>query len=183
VTITSAASLAAEPPVDHAKAPVVLPIPATDDFAELFRYHYPRLVRALQLAGAAHSQAEDTAQEAFARTFAHWRRVRTGSNPAGYLFRVAFRLLRRRGLLPPSPLDDQLESGPIEYSTEDTATARVDIERALAVMPPRRRACVVLCWLLEATTADAADALNLAPGTVRKQLELARRQLAGQLTG
>jgi RNA polymerase sigma factor (sigma-70 family) len=173
--------LAAGPLVEHADPPVALPLPATDEFAELFRYHYPRLVRALQLAGAPHWQAEDIGQEAFARTFAHWRRVRTGTNPPGYLFRVAFRLLRRRGLLPSSPLDDRLEPGPL--MTEDTAAARVDIERALAAMPPRRRACVVLCWLLETTTAHAAEALNIAPGTVRKQLELARSQLAGQLTG
>jgi RNA polymerase sigma-70 factor (ECF subfamily) len=172
--------LAARPPVGQDGRPVALPVPATDDFAELFRGQYPRLIRALELSGAERGQAEDIAQEAFARTFAHWRRVRTGSNPPGYLFRVAFRLLRRRGLLPSTPLDERVEPAPVR--TDDTAAVRVDVERALAVMPPRRRACVVLCWLLEADTAEAAEALSIAPGTVRKQLELARRQLVVQLT-
>ena len=48
-------------------------------------------------------------------------------------------------------------------------------------MPPRRRACVVLCWLLEAPTAEAAAALGIADGTVRKHLEMARRDLSGGL--
>jgi RNA polymerase sigma factor (sigma-70 family) len=53
------------------------------------------LVRALELAGAPRPAAEDVAQEAFARMLTHWRRVRTGSNPAGYAYRTAFRLLSR----------------------------------------------------------------------------------------
>ncbi len=40
---------------------------------------------------------------------------------------------------------------------------------------------MVLCWLADATTAEAGDALGIATGTVRKQLELARRQLEGEL--
>ncbi|MCA1692656.1 MAG: hypothetical protein LC733_10840 [Actinobacteria bacterium] len=47
------------------------------------------------LTGARRDDAEDVAQEAFARTLSRWRRVRTGSNPPGYVYRVAFRLLRR----------------------------------------------------------------------------------------
>jgi len=49
-------------------------------------------------------------------------------------------------------------------------------------MPPRRRACVVLCWLLAVPPVEAGETLGIAAGTVRKQLELARRQLTGQLT-
>jgi RNA polymerase sigma factor (sigma-70 family) len=155
-------------------AAVDLPVSVSDDFAEVFRAHYPRLVRALELSGASRWEAEDLAQEAFARTLGHWRRVRTGTNPPGYVFRTAFNLSRRRGLHPASPLDEV----PAEGGLEDRVAMRVDLERGLAAMPPRRRACVVLCWLLEMPTAEAADAMGIAPGTVRKQLELARQQFA-----
>lgn len=148
-----------------------------DNFADLFRVHYPRVVRALVLTGADPALAEDIAQEAFARTLGHWRRVRGGTNPPGYVFRIAFRLLRSRGLVPTTALDEEMAAaGP---AVADAASARVDIGRALALMPPRRRACVVLCWLLDAPTGEAAEALGIAAGTVRKQLELARRQLSG----
>ena len=166
--------------LDHTGVSVTLPAVVTDDFATVFRDHYPRLIRALELAGADHWQAEDIAQEAFARTFGHWRQVCAGPNPPGYPFRTAFRLLGRRGLLPTTPLDEQLASP--ATAADDAAALKADIEKALAVMPPRRRACVVLCWLLATPPVEAAEAMGIAPGTVRKQLELARRQLTGQLT-
>jgi RNA polymerase sigma factor (sigma-70 family) len=158
----------------HAVATDNLPLPETDDFVELFRMHYPRLVRALELAGASSTSAEDLAQEAFARTFRHWRRVRHGTSPPGYLYRVAFRLSHRRGLLPTTPLDDVYPSvaGP-----EEAAVAALDLERCLATMPPRRRACAVLCLAIGLSPVEAGEALRIAPGTVRKQLDLARASL------
>jgi len=172
----------AEHPVAAPNPPAERPIPLaeTDDFAEFFRSQYPRLIRSLRLAGAPAGDAEDIAQEAFARMLRHWRRVRRGPSPAGYLYRTAFRLLGRRGHLEATPLDEALpDPGP---GPEERAVAAVGLADALAAMPARRRACVVLCWCLDATTTDAADALGIAPGTVRKQLELARRALrAGPL--
>jgi RNA polymerase sigma factor (sigma-70 family) len=163
-------------PVGQAGRPVALPVPTSEDFVDLFREQYPRLVRVLRLAGADQWQAEDIAQETFARTLGHWRRVRGGPNPPGYLFRTAFRLLRTRGLLP--ALDDDDRPDDRAVSPADAAAYGVDLDRALAAMPPRRRACAVLCWLLEAPTAEAAAALGIAEGTVRKHLEAARRDLA-----
>jgi DNA-directed RNA polymerase specialized sigma24 family protein len=94
------------------------------------------------------------------------------------LYRVAFRLLHRRGLLPTTALDETVVpvTGP-----EDEAVIRVDLERALQAMPPRRRACAILCFALGLTPIDAAEALRIAPGTVRKQLELARSTLRSGL--
>jgi DNA-directed RNA polymerase specialized sigma24 family protein len=158
----------------HAEAATAenLPLPQTDDFVELFRLHYTRLVRALRVAGAPASAAEDFAQEAFARTLRHWRRVRKGTNPPGYLYRIAFRLLRKHGYVPAAIAEDVAVAGP-----EDAAVLGVDVGRVLAAMPPRRRACAVMCLCLDVTPGDAAEALKIAPGTVRKQIELARRDL------
>ncbi len=163
-------------PVGQAGPPVALPVATSDDFVELFREHYPRLVRALRLSGADQWQAEDVSQEAFARTLGHWRRVRGGPNPPGYVFRTAFRLLYKRGLLP--AVDGEERPDERAISPADAAAYGVDLDRALAAMPPRRRACVVLCWLLETPTGEAASALGIADGTVRKHLEAARRDLA-----
>ena len=67
-----------------------------DDFVTVYQEHYPRLVRALEIGGLDRAAAEDVAQEAFARTLGHWRRVRLGTNPPGYVYRTAFRLSRSR---------------------------------------------------------------------------------------
>jgi len=154
-----------------------LPGTETDDFVELFQQLYPRLVRSLHLAGAPPALAEDLAQEAFARTLRHWRRVRGGESPAGYVYRVAFRELRREGLVPASPADSLEPTDPRGDDALTFTLTLADVERALAAMPPRRRACAVLCLLLDVSPTDAGEALKIAPATVRKQVELARREL------
>ena len=150
-----------------------------DDFAAMFESQYRRVVRALELGGLDHASAEDAAEEAFARTLGHWRRVRQGSNPAGYVFRTAFRIARRQlQRLPDLQLDEE------RASSRDAASEvaiRVDVESVLGAMPPRRRACAVLCLVVGLTTAETARSLGIAEGTVRKQLELARRTLRTEL--
>jgi RNA polymerase sigma factor (sigma-70 family) len=150
---------------------------AAPDFIEVYEAHYPRLVRALEISGLDHTAAEDVAQEAFARTFGHWRRVRLGTNPPGYAYRVGFRLARRT-----FRREEPLVVEPT--STGDLAgqvVAREAIERALEAMPPRRRSCAVMCLMSGLTTKEAARSLGIAEGTVRKQLELARSALRAVL--
>lgn len=153
------------------------PVGVSDDFVETYREHFPRVVRALELGGLQRAVAEDVAQEAFARTLGHWRRVRGGTNPAGYVYRVAFRLVRRR-LRPESPLGDE---APAAGDLSSEVASRLDAEAVIAAMPPRRRACVVLCLVVGASTREAASALRLAEGTVRKHLERGRADLRAAL--
>ena len=49
-------------------------------------------------------------------------------------------------------------------------------------MPPRRRACAVMCFVVGLSVQEAAEALEIAEGTVRKHLDEARRDLAAGLT-
>jgi RNA polymerase sigma-70 factor, ECF subfamily len=148
---------------------------SSDDFVDLFTTQYPKLVGVLRVAGSVdRATAEDVAQEAFARTLSHWRRVRQGTNPAGYVYRVAFRLLRRRGGLPTSPLDN-VDVASTDPGTDQAAVDNVTAGRALDAMPPRRRACAALCWYLGFTSEDAADILGIDAATVRTHLERARR--------
>ncbi len=148
------------------------------DFVAMFESHYRRVVRALELGGLDHASAEDAAQEAFARTLGHWRRVRGGSNPPGYVFRTAFRLARRRLATRELPLDEV----PLPANDAGGIELRLDVEAELAAMPARRRACAVLCLVVGLSTAEAASALGIAEGTVRKQLEHARRALRAALS-
>ncbi len=114
------------------------------------------------------------AQEAFARTLVHWWRVRRGTNPAGYAYRVAFRLAfrRRRRAVALVQADGSVPDAIA------AATLRVDVERRLAAMPAGRRRCAVLVLLVGLEPAEVARALRIAPSTVRKQVSLARADLA-----
>jgi len=144
-----------------------------DDFVTVYEAHYARLVRALEIGGLDRPSAEDVAQEAFARTLGHWRRVRLGTNPPGYVYRTAFRLSR-------SHWKREYTSEPDQASRSDTAEEAVSnlgLEAALRRMPARRRACATLCFVVGLTPKEAARSLGIAEGTVRKQLGLARDDL------
>jgi RNA polymerase sigma-70 factor (ECF subfamily) len=143
-----------------------------DSFIAVYEAHYPRLVRALELGGTSPEYAEDVAQEAFARTFGHWRRVRRGTNPAGYAYRVAFRIVRRK-----RQPDLALGDDPASPDVADEATLAVGIERALQAMPAAQRRCAVLCLAVGMPTKEAARTLGIAESTVRKQIERARSDL------
>lgn len=157
---------------------------ATDGFVALYELHYPRLVRSLELAGATRPAAEDLAQEAFARTLGHWRRVSRGSSPAGYVYRVAFRLARRRRRIE-LPLDEEAMSHAPTRAGGDScggdiaalATLQAAVAEVLAGMPRARRSCAVLCLVVEMSPKEAGRALGIAESTVRKQLERARADL------
>jgi RNA polymerase sigma factor (sigma-70 family) len=149
---------------------------AERDFVAVYEEHYPRVVRALELGGLVRQEAEDVAQEAFARTLVRWRRVRRGTNPPGYVFRVAFRLARRR---PPAPLEVAAEASAPDDAV--VAILRTDLFAALSAMPIARRRCAVLCLLAGCSPKETGRALGIAESTVRKQLELARRDLRASL--
>lgn len=143
-----------------------------EDFVAIYKVHYARLVRALELGGASPPTAEDVAQEAFARTLGRWRRVRRGTNPTGYVYRVAFRLARRS-----SPRELQIADEPPSADIAAEATLQAGIDAALQAMPAARRRCAVLCLVVGMSTKDAARALRIAESTVRKQIERARTDL------
>jgi RNA polymerase sigma factor (sigma-70 family) len=146
---------------------------ATDDFVTVYEAHYTRLVRALEIGGLDRPAAEDVAQEAFARTLGHWRRVRLGTNPPGYVYRTAFRLSRSHW-----KRDDPLDLDPAARSdTAGEAVSNLALEAALARMPGRRRACATLCFVVGLSPKEASRSLGIAEGTVRKQLSLAREDL------
>jgi RNA polymerase sigma factor (sigma-70 family) len=144
-----------------------------DDFVTTYEVHYPRLVRALQIGGLDKTSAEDVAQEAFARTLGHWRRVRLGTNPPGYVYRTAFRLSRSQWKQENLPEVER----PSRDDTAAEAVAKLGLAEALGAMPSRRRACAMLCFVAGLSPKEAARALGITEGTVRKQLGHARDDL------
>jgi RNA polymerase sigma factor (sigma-70 family) len=154
-----------------ASAPIVMA--GSDDFDDLYREHYARLTRALAIAGAGDA-AEDLAQEAMARTLARWRRVRKGTNPVGYVYTTAFRLLQRHQRRGRSI---SLARDPSIAGPEDATVTNVVLAQTLDAMPPARRAVAALCISLGWSTEEAAHALGIAPSTARVQLHRAREDL------
>lgn len=150
-------------------------------FALLYAEQYGRLVRALEIAGARPAEAEDAAQEAFARTLVHWRRVQRGENSAGYVFRTAFRLLNRDWTRH-ARSDESVDTDKVAVAgSESSVVERVDLHAALAAMSDRQRTCVGLCLYLGMSAEEAGAVLGLDAATVRVHIHRARAKLKDAL--
>ena len=144
-----------------------------DDLAAEYRRLYPSLVRTAYLLVDTREQAEEVVQDAFAKAFPKWERLRV---PEAYVRTCVIngcrRVQRRRGLarrlvVPP----DAAPSNEHDH-----------IADAVRRLPSPQREVVVLRYYLQATDAEIADALRLAVGTVKSSLHRARATLRTQLT-
>jgi RNA polymerase sigma-70 factor (ECF subfamily) len=122
------------------------------------------------------SEAEELTQEAFLKLWERWDRIRSLESPAGYLYRTAlnaFRMRRRRAKLAAKSLVKRVSGA----NQDDATLARHTVDRGLASITRRQRAAVVLTELLDYTSNEAAEVLNVSPATVRKLASLGRQGL------
>ncbi|ELS53103.1 SigE family RNA polymerase sigma factor [Streptomyces sp. ISL-22] len=140
-------------------------------FQEFVRARWSHLVRtAYLLTGDAH-HAEDLTQTALAKAYRSWRRVARTDNPEAYVRRMLVscnsdRFRKRR-------VAESLTAAPPEVAGRDEAYSLAD-ERgallgALAQLPPRQRAVVVMRYWEDLSEAEVAEVLGCSPGTVKSQ--------------
>jgi RNA polymerase sigma-70 factor (sigma-E family) len=144
----------------------------TDDekFAEFVRSRSPALYRyAYLLTGNPHD-ADDLVQEALIRLRGAWTRVRQQDDPIGYTrttiarLHVSFWRRRRREstvAVVPDTATDEPGFG--------NADRRAAILQALATLPPRQRAVIVLRYYEDQTEEQIAVTLGISRSTVRSQ--------------
>jgi RNA polymerase sigma factor (sigma-70 family) len=120
------------------------------------------------------------AQEAFLRLWRRWGGLRDSRAALGYLRATVVNLSRsslRRRLV---ELRHQRSVG--EEAREPDPTARLDIARALAKLPARKRACVVLRHLVDLSVEETAAVLGISTGSVKSQTHRALRLLEAALS-
>ena len=145
-------------------------IAVEDDFAAFVRAHQRGLLRAAYLVCGDRAQAEDAVQEAFAKLASRWQKVREG-NPDAYVRRVVYHDVvsgwRRWGRRQ-SPADP-VEVGVLmeRRGVDDPLESWVEGADVRAALPPRQRAVMVLRYYEDLSEAQIAEALGIAPGTVK----------------
>jgi RNA polymerase sigma-70 factor (sigma-E family) len=144
--------------------PTVLP----RDFGEFYRSAWPGAVRLAGLLTQDARVAEDLAQEAFAHVYPKWSRV---EKPQAYL-RAAIVNACRSWQMRKHTERTKL---PLLDRPEPTELAFDELSDAVAALPYRQRAVLVLRYHLDLNEAEIADALGCRPGTVKS---LASRALA-----
>jgi RNA polymerase sigma-70 factor, ECF subfamily len=151
-------------------------------FEDFFEEHYVSVTKALVLLLGRELEAEELAEEAFARAWARWELVSEMASPAGYVYRTALNLnrnrLRRlarelRGRERPEPGPDPA----VRIATRD------QVRRALAALPMPQREAVVLIEWLGLDPAEAGSILGIKAVSVRARLHRARATLHKQFGG
>ena len=154
------------------------------DFADFVHASWPGLYRTAHLLLGDHGLAEDLTQTALAKTYVAWARVRDRDAAYGYarttLVNTATSWFRRRSWRNELPREDV--GLDLKGRTPDPSD-RPAVMDALAALPPRQRAVVVLRFYDDLSVAQTADALGCSTGTVKSQTSgaLARlRDLLGE---
>lgn len=141
---------------------------APGDAAAFCRAEYPRLVGALDLYLDDVNVAEEIAQEALLRACARWEHVSRLESPGGWTRRVALNLatshLRRRGV--ERRAQARLRRERTDYADPDAADTTT-VRAAVAALPPKQKAAVVLRYFLDMTATETGDALGCSPQAVR----------------
>jgi RNA polymerase sigma-70 factor (sigma-E family) len=148
-----------------------------EDFEAYVRARTPALLRSAYVLTGDQYQAEDLVQEALIRTHRAWRRV---LDPDAYARKVIYHLhistWRRRGKGREVVTGDVPEPAPgaAPYVGLDD---RVALDRALAGLPARQRAVIVLRFYEDLTEAQAAEVLGVTLGTIKSQTARALSKL------
>ncbi len=148
-----------------------LPPPRATTFEGLYALEYRPMVRLAFVLMGRDGPAEEVVQDGFARVYERWDSI---DAPGGYLRTCVVNgcrdVLRRQRLAiwkRPDPAPTSSELG-VDHLTD-----------ALAALPPKRRAAIVLRYYGDLSEAEIAATLGVRPGTVKSMLHRSLAQLRG----
>jgi RNA polymerase sigma-70 factor (ECF subfamily) len=126
--------------------------------------------------------AEDVAQEAFAKSYSNFRRLRDRDRFRAWLVRITWRMAinrlrsdRRRTLREAVPVENSITPTPVQSIIAQERSAQ--LWRAIDALPDKLRLVVVLAGIEEHDIREVAALLRLPEGTVKSRLFLARQRL------
>ena len=126
----------------------------------------------LQLCGRA-DEADDLAQETFLRAWRRLSQLRDLNAFSGWLRSIAVRLFvdsRRRARLEDGELEETEGSASADPAPDRAVGAKIDLERALALLTSRERLCIVLNLGEGLSHAEIERMTKLPLGTVKSHI-------------
>jgi RNA polymerase sigma-70 factor (sigma-E family) len=147
------------------------------DFSAYMSARQAALYRTAYLLAGDHAAAEDLLQNAFAKLYLSWDKVRDHGALDGYVRRIMVNennsLWRRAWKRREHSTDTMPETG--AHDTYDDGMGGV-LWAFVQTLPPKQRAVVVLRYYEQLSEAEIAEVLGISVGTVKSQ---ASRALAG----
>ncbi len=135
----------------------------------------------------ARADAEDLVQTAFLRVWQGAAKWAPAAKFSTWFYRVLHNLcmdhFRARGE-PMDEVDEALPDGAPTGEERYAAAQRADrVRAALAALPARQRAAIVLCYYQEVSQVDAAATLGVSEGALESLLSRARAALKKSMQG
>ncbi len=153
---------------------------AESRYNQWVREHYRFLMRSAWALTGSRAVAEDVVQDCFTSAWKHRSQLREPQLARAWLFRIMRRHALRHLMPGPQSLDDEAAELPSPDLGRDD---QLDVVKALSRIAPIHREVLVLFYFDDMPTAQMAEALDIAPGTVLSRLARARAALKAALSG
>jgi RNA polymerase sigma-70 factor (sigma-E family) len=138
-------------------------------FTDYMSARMPSLRRLALLLCQDWHRADDLLQAAMTKTFVHWSKAAGAENTDAYVRAILVREFvqeRRSGWARRVSLTDRPIEAAAASADHDGA---LDLRAAVAALPPRQRAVLVLRYYCDLNVDQSAHALGCTPGTIKSQ--------------
>jgi len=152
---------------------------AESRYNEWVREHYRFLLRSAWALTGSRAVAEDVVQDCFTSAWKYRDQLRQPELARAWLFQIMRRSALRH--LAPGPQSLDGEDAPEQATSDIGLDDRLDVVKALSRIAPIHREVLVLYYFDDMPTAQMAEALEIAPGTVLSRLARARDALKGAM--
>lgn len=185
VTVADGAEAAAGDASTSVAAGGTAPPDATGAVCQLYRAHYPSLVRMAALLVGDLAAAEQVVQDSLVAMHANWRWLRRSDKALAFVRRGVINrsrsALRRRGV-------DERDAGPLPQAPGTTPDVQAQLPgapvvAALGRLSRRQREVLVLRYYADLSEAEAAAAMGISPGAVKSHAARAMLEIGDALGG
>ena len=156
------------------------------DRNSLIAQQIPRLRRYARALTGERSAADDLVQDTLERALSRFHLWRRGSDLRAWMFTIMHNIYvnqaRSRARHRHEALESDSEAGSVHAREPDWLELR-DLDEALARLPHEQRAVLLLVGLEQFTYEEAAQVLDIPPGTVMSRLSRGRERLRAILAG
>ncbi|NMM75805.1 RNA polymerase subunit sigma-24 [Rhodococcus sp. SRB_17] len=153
---------------------------AESRYNQWVREHYRFLLRSAWALMGSRAVAEDVVQDCFTSAWQHRKQLRDPALARAWLFQIMRRHALRHMVPHHLALDDDLPHAS-DVVADGALDDQLDVVKALARIAPIHREVLVLFYFDDMPTAQMAQALEVAPGTVLSRLSRAREALRAAL--
>jgi RNA polymerase sigma factor (sigma-70 family) len=138
------------------------------DFEAFCHMQYPRLIASMTLYTGDRDLARDLANEALARAFADWRKVRSMEYPGPWLHRVATNLANSHFRKVRHEARARERLSPVSESQMAAGLDRQVLLDGISRLPRRQKTAIILRYFFDLSVAETAEQMNCADHTVKK---------------